>query len=94
MLRIPGIKKYKLIEKTFAMSMRLVIEPSKESVNTYESMLSMIPKSFENLLFSRPLGVTSKYEQGLLTSPWIILLWIYSLEFKITTFKKKDFYNI
>lgn len=60
-----------------------------ESVKTKASMLSIIPKSFENLLFKRPVGVTSKYQEGLLTTPWIMFLWIYSLELRTKILSRK-----
>lgn len=60
MLITPGIIKYKLIENTFASKTMLTIGPSTASVNTKDNILSKIPKSFENLLFSLPVGVISK----------------------------------
>lgn len=69
MLMMPGIKKYKLMEKTFANKTILTMGPYTESVSTNASMLSRIPMSFENLLFSLPVGVMSKYHDGLLTNP-------------------------
>ena len=60
MLRTPGIRKYKLMANTLAIKIRLMIGPSIESVRTKANILSKIPKSLENLLFSRPVGVMSK----------------------------------
>ena len=60
MLITPGMRKNTLIENTLAIKTRLAIGPYIESVSTKPSILSMIPKSLENLLFSRPVGVRSK----------------------------------
>ena len=67
------MRKYKLIEKTFAIKIKHKIIPSIESKRKKANRLSMIPKSFENLLLSRPLGVMSKYEQGLIVFLPLIL---------------------
>ena len=56
----PGMIKYKLIENTLINSIILTIGPSTASVRTNINILSRIPKSFENLLFKRPVGVISK----------------------------------
>lgn len=72
MYNTPGIKKYKFISKILANITILIIGPSMQSVKINATILSKIPKSFEKLLLSRPLGVISKYEAGLLTKPYII----------------------
>lgn len=59
-LIIPGIKKYKFIVKTLTINIMQMMGPYKASVNTNGSILSMIPRSFENLLFNLPVGVISK----------------------------------
>lgn len=58
--RIPGIRKYGLIENTLASKTILTMGPSSESVKTKANVLSMTPKSFENMLLRRPVGVISK----------------------------------
>jgi hypothetical protein len=65
----PGMIKYKLIENTLINSTIQIIVPSTASVRTNINILSRIPKSFENLLFKRPVGVISKKKDGLLTNP-------------------------
>lgn len=65
----PGGIKNKFIWKMFAIIINVTIGPSIMSINTKASVLSSIPRSFENLLTSRPVGVTSKYPEGHLTSP-------------------------
>jgi hypothetical protein len=57
---MPGGMKNKLIWKILANMIKLTIGPSIMSTNTKESVLSKIPKSFENLLISLPVGVVSK----------------------------------
>lgn len=52
MFRTPGIKKYKFIANTLAIKTKLMIGPYIESVITNAIILSIIPKSFENLLLS------------------------------------------
>lgn len=93
-LMTPGIKKYKLMEKMLANKMMLTMGPYIESVSTKDNMLSKIPISFENLLLSRPVGVTSKYQEGLLTSPWIMSLWICLLELSTTMLSRKNFMTL
>lgn len=60
MLMVPGMRKYKLIENTFAIKMMQTMGPSIASMSTNHKILSIIPKSFENLLLSRPVEVISK----------------------------------
>ncbi len=56
----PGIKKYTLIVNILTNNIILMIGPYTESVSTKAIILSIMPKSFENLLVSRPVGVMSK----------------------------------
>jgi hypothetical protein len=56
----PGIKKYKFIVNIFTTKIILTINPYIESVNTKDNKLSIISKSFENLLVNWPVGVISK----------------------------------
>ncbi len=69
MLMTPGIRKYRFMEKMLANKTMLTMGPYIESVSTNDNMLSRMPMSFENLLLSLPVGVTSKYQEGLLTNP-------------------------
>ena len=68
-LTIPGIMKNKSIENTLTSNMVQTIGPSIKSTKENPNVLSKIPRSFENLLVSCPVGVISKKNEGLLTSP-------------------------
>ena len=68
-LAIPGIIKNTSIENTFTSNTVQTIGPSIKSTKENPNVLSRIPKSFENLLVSYPVGVISKKNDGLLTSP-------------------------
>lgn len=60
MLRIPGMRKYKLIEKILAKRIILTIGPSRASVSTKAKAPSITPRSFEKTLLSLPVEVVSK----------------------------------
>ena len=65
----PGIRKNMSIEKMFINITIAIIGPSKASIKVNGKVLSRIPRSFENLFVSCPIGIMSKKEQGLLTNP-------------------------
>jgi hypothetical protein len=56
----PGIKKYTFIVKMLTNNIILIIGPYTESVNTKANILSIMPRSLENLFVKRPVGVISK----------------------------------
>ena len=56
----PGIKKNKSIENILTNKIIVRIGPYIVSIKLKIKVLSRIPKSFENLFVSCPIGVTSK----------------------------------
>lgn len=60
MLMTPGMRKYTLIVKMLTRIIRFIRIASIESINMYENILSIIPKSFEYLLLIFPIDVISK----------------------------------
>ena len=80
----PGMRKKRSIEKILMTITTAISEYSRLSTKTNANVLSKIPKSFENLLVSWPVGVKSKKDEGLLTSPCIISSWRSSFDDRTT----------
>jgi hypothetical protein len=71
-----GMRNQRLIWAMLAIATRITIGPSSESISAKTRLLSITPKSFENLFTRIPEGVESKKLPGLRTMASIIFSWM------------------